>query len=294
MRRRWRAVEGGGRRWVVVALACIAFPSNALHRSSPPSTAQSRDVILATTTSTRDAGLLDSLLPVFERQTHYTVKVIAVGSGQALAMGRRGDADVVLSHAPEPERALVDSGYFVRRRMVMHNEFLIVGPAADPAGLRGLSDPVAAFRRLAERRGTFVSRGDQSGTHQREQLLWKRAGFVSPPRSDWYLESGQGMGATLQLADEKHGYTLTDRATYLTWRDKLQLLPMVEGDSLLYNVYHVLELNPNNASRINVAGGKALADFLVAPETQRLIGEYGKSRFGQSLFVPDAGKEASR
>ena len=256
--------------------------------------AQTSVVILATTTSTRDAGLLDSLLPVFERQTHYTVKVIAVGSGQALAMGRRGDADVVLSHAPEAERTLVDSGYFVHRRMVMHNEFLIVGPARDPAGLRGLSDPVAAFRRIAERRGTFVSRGDQSGTHQREQLLWKRAGFSSPPRGEWYIESGQGMGATLQLADEKHGYTLTDRATYLTWRDKLQLLPMVEGDSLLYNVYHVLELNPNNASRINVAGGQALADFLVAPDTQRLIGEYGRSRFGQSLFVPDAGKEASR
>jgi len=260
----------------------------------PPLAAQSHDVLLATTTSTRDAGLLDSLLPVFERQTHYTVKVIAVGSGQALAMGRRGDADVVLSHAPEAERALVDSGYFVRRRIVMHNEFLIVGPARDPAGLRGLIDPVAAFRSLVERRGTFVSRGDQSGTHQREQLLWKRAGFLSPPRGEWYIESGQGMGATLQLADEKHGYTLTDRATYLTWRDKLQLFPMVEGDSLLYNVYHVLELNPKNASRINAVGGKALADFLVAPETQRLIGEYGKSRFGQSLFVPDAGKEPSR
>src|SRR6266516_2921905 len=238
----------------------------------PPLAAQSHDVLLATTTSTRDAGLLDSLLPVFERQTHYTVKVIAVGSG----------------------RALVDSGYFVGRRIVMHNEFLIVGPARDPAGLRGLSDPVAAFRKVAERRGIFVSRGDQSGTHQREQLLWKRAGFPSPPRGKWYIESGQGMGATLQLADEKHGYTLTDRATYLTWRDKLQLFPMVEGDSLLYNVYHVLELNPKNASRINVVGGKALADFLVAPETQRLIGEYGKSRFGQSLFVPDAGKEPSR
>src|SRR6266705_3252461 len=208
------------------------------YRPLPHTTAQSGDILLATTTSTRDAGLLDSLLPVFERQTRYTVKVIAVGSGQALAMGRRGDADVVLSHAPEAERALVDSGYFVRRRIVMHNEFLIVGPARDPAGLRGLSDPVAAFRKVAERRGIFVSRGDQSGTHQREQLLWK--------------------GATLQLADEKHGYTLTDRATYLTWRDKLQLFPMVEGDSLLYNVYHVLELNPKNASRINVVGGKAL------------------------------------
>src|SRR5881398_588223 len=171
MRRRSRAVKGGGRRWEAVSLACIAFSSTALDRPPPPFTAQSRDVILATTTSTRDAGLLDSLVPVFERQTRYTVKVIAVGSGQALAMGRRGDADVVLAHAPEAERALVDSGYFVRRRIVMHNEFLIVGPTSDPAGLRGLSDPVAALRKVAERRGIFVSRGDQSGTHQREQLL---------------------------------------------------------------------------------------------------------------------------
>jgi len=250
---------------------------------------QSDQVILATTTSTRDAGLLDSLLPVFERQTRYHVKVIAVGSGQALAMGRRGDADLVLSHAPEAERALVDSGHFVRRRLVMHNEFLVVGPASDPAGLRGLSDAVAAFRRLAERRAPFVSRGDQSGTHQREQQIWKRAAG-SPPRDGWYVESGQGMGATLQLADEKRAYTLTDRATYLAWRDKLQLVPMVEGDSLLYNVYHVLELNPKNAARVNLAGGRALADFFVAPETQGLIAGFGKARFGQSLFVPDAGK----
>jgi tungstate transport system substrate-binding protein len=269
-----------------VALA----PCRALPRLPAPSTAQASDVILATTTSTRDAGLLDSLLPVFERQTRYRVKVIAVGSGQALAMGRRGDADVVLSHAPEAERVLVDSGYFVRRRLVMHNEFLVVGPAADPAGLRGLSDAVAALRRLAERRAPFVSRGDQSGTHQREQLLWKRTGIAPPTRDGWYVESGQGMGATLQLADEKRAYALTDRATYLAWRDKLQLVPMVEGDSLLYNVYHVLELNPKNAARVNLAGGRALADFFVAPETQALIAEFGKARFGQSLFVPDAGR----
>ena len=266
------------------------FTSTAFYRPLPSSASQSPDVILATTTSTRDAGLLDSLLPVFERQTRYRVKVIAVGSGQALAMGRRGDADVVLSHAPEAERVLVDSGYFVRRRLVMHNEFLVVGPAADPAGLRGLSDAVAAFRRLAERRAPFVSRGDQSGTHQREQLLWKRTGIAPPTRDGWYVESGQGMGATLQLADEKRAYTLTDRATYLAWRDKLQLVPMVEGDSLLYNVYHVLELNPKNAARVNLAGGRALADFFVAPETQALIAEFGKARFGQSLFVPDAGR----
>src|SRR5256884_8574041 len=257
--------------------------------SARPAVCQSDQIILATTTSTRDAGLLDSLLPVFERRTGYTVKVIAVGSGQALAMGRRGDADVVLSHAPEAERALVDSGYFVRRRLVMHNEFLVVGPAADPAGVRGLSDAVAAFRRIAGAHAMFVSRGDQSGTHQREQQLWKRAA-ESPPRNGWYVESGQGMGATLQLADEKRAYTLTDRATHLAWRDKLQLVPMVEGDSLLYNVYHVLELNSKNAARVNLTGGRALADFFVAPETQALIAGFGKARFGQSLFVPDAGK----
>ena len=283
-------VEVGGGWWRSAPLLVAAITSTVFYRPLPPSTVQSPDVILATTTSTRDAGLLDSLLPVFERQTRYRVKVIAVGSGQALAMGRRGDADVVLSHAPEAERVLVDSGYFVRRRLVMHNEFLVVGPAADPAGLRGLSDAVAALRRLAERRAPFVSRGDQSGTHQREQLLWKRTGIAPPTRDGWYVESGQGMGATLQLADEKRAYTLTDRATYLAWRDKLQLVPMVEGDSLLYNVYHVLELNPTNAERVNLAGGRALADFFVAPETQALIAQFGKARFGQSLFVPDAGE----
>jgi tungstate transport system substrate-binding protein len=288
--RRQRAAADGKRWHGANALSVAAVLFVAAYRPLPLVAAQSRDIILATTTSTRDAGLLDSLLPVFERRTGYTVKVVAVGSGQALALGRRGDADVVLSHAPEAERALVDSGYFVRRRLVMHNEFLIVGPAADPAGLRGASDPLAAFRRLAEGRATFVSRGDQSGTHQRELILWKRAGLSTAPRGPWYLESGQGMGATLQLADEKRAYTLTDRATYLAWRDKLQLVPIVEGDAVFYNVYHVLELNPRNAPRINAAGGRAFADFLVSPETQALIEQFGKARFGQSLFVPDAGK----
>jgi tungstate transport system substrate-binding protein len=252
--------------------------------------AQQKEIILATTTSTRDAGLLDSLLPVFERQTGYHVKVIAVGSGQALEIGRRGDADLVLSHAPESERTLTDSGYFVRRRLVMHNEFLIVGPPQDPAGVRGLSDAVTALERIAELQAPFVSRGDKSGTHQRELSLWQRA-HISPPRpGGWYIEAGQAMGATLQLASEKAAYTLTDQATYLTWRDKIALVPIVEGDTLLHNVYHVLELNPKNAPRINVEGARALADFFVAQETQRLIGEFGKARFGRSLFVPDAGK----
>jgi len=256
--------------------------------AAPPA-AQSREVLLATTTSTRDAGLLDSVLPIFERRSGFKVKVVAVGSGQALEMGRRGDADVVLAHAPEAERVLADSGYFLRRRLVMHNDFLVVGPAADPAAVRGMTDAVAAVRRVAARRALFVSRGDRSGTHLLEQKLWRLA-EVRPPRNGWHVESGQGMAATLQMADQKRAYTLTDRATYLAWRDKVQLLPLVEGDSLLYNVYHVMEVNPRHAPRVNVAGGRALADFLVTREAQAFIAEFGKSRFGQSLFVPDAGK----
>ena len=217
--------------------------------------------------------------------------MIAVGSGQALALGRRGDADVVLSHAPQAERALVDSGYFIARRLVMHNDFLIVGPARDPAALRGMNDAGAALSRLAALPNPppFVSRGDQSGTHQLELQLWARIGR-NPAGASWYVESGQGMAATLQMADQKAAYTLTDRATYLAWRDRVALVPMVEGDPFLYNVYHVLELNPHNAPRINVAGGRALADYLVSPEVQRRIAEFGRSRFGQSLFIPDAGK----
>jgi tungstate transport system substrate-binding protein len=277
----------------------LLLASTIFHRPSPTFTRlhQSPVVLLATTTSTRDAGLLDSLLPVFERQTRYTVRVIAVGSGQALAMGRRGDADVVLSHAPDAEQALVDSGYFVSRRLVMYNDFLFVGPPGDPADLRGMTDPTPALQRIAQHRAPFVSRGDQSGTHQLEQKLWRAAGIQPPGRAvggGWYTESGHGMAETLQMSDQKRAYTITDRATYLAWRDKLQLVPMVEGDPRLYNVYHVLELNPKNAPRINIAGGRAFADFLVSPEAQRLIGEFGKARFGQSLFVPDAGKEASR
>lgn len=270
-------------RWLPVAVASLLAAAFAPRQ-------QSRELILATTTSTRDAGLLDTLLPVFERQSGYHVKVIAVGSGQALELGRRGDADVVLSHAPDAERVLADSGYYVRRRLVMHNDFLIVGPSSDPAGLGGLTDVVAALRRMSERAQGFVSRGDQSGTHKLEQKLWRVAGIQPPAPGSWYIESGQGMGATLQMADEKRAYTIADRATYLAWRARVRLVPMVQGDTLLYNVYHVLELNPRNAPRINEAGGTAFADFMVAPATQRLIGDFGKAKFGQSLFIPDAGK----
>src|SRR2546428_11306381 len=209
-------------------------------------------------------------------------------------MARSGAAEVVVVHAPEDERVLVDSGYLARRRLVMHNDFLIVGAADDSAKLKGGHDAILAMRRIAEARAPFVSRGDRSGTHLLEQKLWRIAGITPPASGAWYIESGQGMAAALQMADQKRAYTISDRATYLAWRGQLQLMPEVEGDSLLYNVYHVMEVNPRNAPRVNTAGGKAFADFLVAPATQALIGDFGKSRFGQSLFLPDAGKPDRR
>jgi tungstate transport system substrate-binding protein len=266
-------------------LAALAYAG-----AAAPAAAQSKSIVLATTTSTRDAGLLDVLLPVFERQTGYTVKVVAVGSGEALELGRRGEADLVLAHAPQAERVLADSGYFIHRRLVMHNQFLIVGPPSDPDSLRDMADATAAFRRIWERQGPFASRGDESGTHKREKILWQAAGHTPPLHQSWYLQTGQGMGATLHIASERQAYTLTDIATYLTQRASLELAVMVQGDPALYNVYHVLELNPKNGPRINLEGGKALADFFVAPATQQLIGEFGISRFGRPLFVPDAGK----
>lgn len=246
--------------------------------------AQSPGVVLATTTSTRDTGLLDSLLPAFESKTGYRVRVIAVGTGQALEMARRGDAEVVLVHAPELERALVDSGYFVRRRLMMHNDFMVVGPEADPARLRGSHDPVAALRAMARARAPFISRGDRSGTHIFEVKLWRLSGFTPPMPGGWYIEAGQGMAATLQMADEKRAYTITDRGTFLAWQSKLELVPLVEGDTLFYNVYHVMEV-PNAGP-----AARALAEFFVSPEAQTIIGRFGTTRFGRPLFIPDAGK----
>ena len=199
-------------------------------------------------------------------------------------MARRGDAQIVLVHAPELERALVDSGYFTRRRLVMHNDFLFVGPSSDPAKLRGLRDPIAALRAIATAHAPFVSRGDRSGTHIFEQKLWRLAGLAPPAPGDWYVEAGQGMAATLQMADEKHAYTITDRGTFLAWQSKLELVPLVEDSAVLYNVYHVMEV-PGAGP-----GARALADFLVSPGAQEFIGKFGTTRFGRPLFIPDAGK----
>ena len=244
-------------------------------------------VILATTTSTQDSGLLDVLIPAFEGESGREVKTIAVGSGEAIELGARGEADVVLAHSPAAEEALMANGKGASRRTVMHNDYVVVGPHDDPAGIRG-EEPAAALGEIAEVKATFISRGDESGTHTFELGLWEDAGV--DPAGAWYQESGQGMGATLQIANDKDAYTVTDRGTYLATDAGKDLEILVEDGAELLNVYHVLAIADDAGERVNAEGGKALADFLVAPETQEMIGGFGVERFGEPLFVPDAGK----
>jgi len=250
-----------------------------------------REVLLATTTSTRDSGLLDVLVPMFEHAAGYRVKTVSVGTGAALALGARGEADVVLVHAPESERHWMAEGHGTRRLLVMHNDYVLVGPPGDPARLSAAADAVAALRAIAEATAPFVSRGDQSGTHQLELALWQQA-LVQPAGQRWYVESGSGMGQTLTIADQRDAYTIADRATWLAFREKTRLMLLFEGDPALFNVYHVMPVNPAKLPRaaINAAGGEAFADFLVSAEAQRAIGEFGRDRYGQALFTPDAGK----
>lgn len=275
----------------LVALAAACTPAAHSEHQSPGAARAGREVVLATTTSTQDSGLLDVLVPLFEQQTGYQVKTVAVGTGAALALGARGAADVLLVHAPEAERRWMAEGYGAERLLVMHNDFVIVGPPEDPAGVRGERSAAAALRKIAEQQALWVSRDDGSGTDQLEQALWREAG-LSPAGQPWHLTSGQGMGATLTLADQKDAYTLSDRATFLARQRTVRSVVLLEGDRRLLNVYHVLTVNPDRFPDvpINAAGGRAFARFLVAPETQRLIGEFGLDRYGQPLFVPDAGK----
>ncbi len=250
--------------------------------------AASRTVILATTTSTQDSGLLDVLVPMFEKQTGYVVKTVSVGTGQALALGGRGEADVVFAHAPETEKKYLAEGSMVNRRLVMHNDFIIVGPEADPARIRGLGRAFDALRRIAEAKAPFVSRGDNSGTNLLEKSLWRQAEI--DPKGDWYLQSGQGMGQTLGIASEKQAYTLTDRGTYLALKKRVMLGILLERDRPLLNIYSVMEVNPARFPKVNAAGGKAFADFVVSVEAQAVIKTYGVEKFGEPLFFPDAGK----
>ncbi len=257
---------------------------------TPTVSAQQKNIILATTTSTQDTGLLDVLIPIFEKKTGYFVKTIAVGSGQAMAMGQKGEADVLLVHSPEAEAKFVAQGYGINRRLVMHNDFIIVGPGKDPAGIKGMKSTVEAFKKIAARKSLFMSRGDNSGTNAKEKIIWKAAG-IDPEKEKWYQQTGLGMGQTLNVASEKGAYTLADRGTYLSLKKMLGLDILAEGDAILLNIYHVIEVNPAKWPKVNTTGAKAFADFMVSKEVQDIVKVFGVDKYGSPLFFPDAGKK---
>jgi tungstate transport system substrate-binding protein len=270
--------------------AATEVPATEAPTEAPVIAPANQNLILATTTSTQDSGLLDVLVPMFEEQTGYTVQTVAVGTGAALKMGEEGNADVLLVHAPAAEVTLMEAGFGKDRFLVMHNDFIIVGPADDPAGIKTLG-PKDAFVAIYNTSAPFVSRGDDSGTHKMELSFWTKAKL--DPRTEkpeWFVETGQGMGASLTIASEKGAYILTDRATYLANKDNLQLEILLEGNNALLNVYHVITVNVEKWPKVNYDGAMAFANFMVAPVTQAVIGEFGVEKYGQQLFIPDADK----
>ncbi|MEH7076325.1 substrate-binding domain-containing protein [Neobacillus drentensis] len=241
------------------------------------------EMILATTTSTQDSGLLDVIIPMFEKENNVKVKTVAVGTGQALEMGTKGEADALLVHAPAAEKAVVDAGDAINYKRVMYNDFILVGPKENPAGVSG-NDIMAAFKKLADSKATFVSRGDDSGTNKKELAIWEMDNIK--PAGDWYVSTGQGMGQTLQVAAEKKGYVLTDRATWLAQEKNLDTLQIVvEGGKDLMNIYHVMQVNPEKHKNINSKDAEKFVSFMVDPKTQDVIEEFGKKEYGQSLFI---------
>lgn len=277
------------KRWFIYLLLLSFCIIGGLLSALPAGAAEQKNIILATTTSTQDSGLLDVLIPMFEKKTGYFVKTIAVGSGQAMSMGQKGEADVLLVHSPAAEKKFINDDYGVNRRLVMHNDFIIVGPAEDPAKVKGTKSTPESFKKIAAANKLFLSRGDNSGTHAKEKDVWKVAG-INPEKEKWYQQTGLGMGQTLNVAAEKKGYTLADRGTYLALKKNLALDILGEGDAILLNIYHVIEVNPVKWPKVNVPGAKAFADFMVAPETQAVIKTFGTEKFGAPLFFPDAGK----
>jgi tungstate transport system substrate-binding protein len=255
--------------------------------SATTSSAPRPDILLATTTSTQDSGLLDALIPDFEKRTGYRVRTSAVGTGAALAIGAKGDADVVLVHAPPAELDFMAQGNGDRRLLVMHNDFIVVGPPADPARIKGKS-ALDALKTIAGAHAAFISRGDGSGTDILEKSLWKQAGIA--PARPWYVESGTGMGQSLTVASEKKAYVVTDRGTFLARRGDLALEILVEKDPPLINLYHVITVNRAKFPRVNREGADAFAGYLVSPPAQEIIRVFGMDKFGQPLFFPDAGK----
>lgn len=272
---------------MIAALLVVLGAANVFAAKHVP---KQKNIILATTTSTQDSGLLDKLIPIFEKETGYFVKTIAVGSGAAMAMGQKGEADVLLVHSPEAEIKFMSGNYGVNRRLVMHNDFIIVGPGADPAKIKGMKSSADALKLIAKANALFLSRGDNSGTHAKEKKLWKIT-QINPEGQKWYQQTGLGMGQTLNVAAEKKGYTIADRGTYLALKKTLGLDILVEGDSALLNVYHVIEVNVAKWPKVNIDGAKAFADFMVSKHTQNIIRTFGVDKYGSPLFFPDAGKK---
>ena len=270
---------------LMIAALIVVFGGTSLFAAP-----KQKNIILATTTSTQDSGLLDVLIPIFEKQTGYFVKTIAVGSGQAMKMGEKGEADVMLVHSPDAEKKFIADGFGVNRQLIMHNDFIIVGPGTDPAKVKGVKSSAEAMKMIAKTESLFLSRGDNSGTHAKEKTLWKKA-EVTPAGQKWYQETGLGMGQTLNVAAEKKGYTLADRGTYLALKKNLGLDILVEGDAALLNIYHVIEVNSAKWPKANADGAKAFAAFMVSKNTQDIIKTFGVDKFGSPLFFPDAGKK---
>ncbi len=246
-------------------------------------------ILLVSTTSTQDSGLLDVLLPAFTEQTGYQVRLVAMGSGQALKIAQEGNADVVLLHSPAAEKEFMDNGFGLDRRLVMHNDFVIVGPESDPASLRSQPTAVDSFSAIFSSASTFVSRADESGTYVKELTIWENAS-LNPMHQAWYLETGQGQGATLNIASEKQGYAITDRGTFLAYKANLDLVILFENDPALLNVYHVITVNPERLPQVNLKGAQAFADFITSEVGQDIIREFGVQEYGQPLFFPDADK----
>jgi tungstate transport system substrate-binding protein len=279
---------------ILVLLAVLAGCTSK-SETTPPKPANP-ELIMASTTSTRDSGLMDVLIPMFEGKTGYKMKPVYVGSGAAMTMGKEGNADVLLVHSPADEVKFVSDGFGINRKLIMHNDFIIVGQPSDPAGIKGMKVATDALKKIADAKINFYSRGDASGTDKAEKALWKKIGINvadnSTTNPSWYIQGGAGTGMLdlLRVASEKNGYSITDRSTYLANKAVLSLDILVEGDPGLLNVYHVIEVNPVKWPKVNTEGAKAFSDFMVSKEAQATISKYGKDKYGQVLFFADAGK----